>query len=90
MCQVSVPYLSTIYLFIDDASGAQQYHQLQLGFYNGNALYLDKEGDYLTESVYTDKWLVQKCLPKTQQRKFLALGQIFNIFSWILNMIQKM
>ena len=36
-----------MYLFVNDANGAQRFVQYPLSFYNGDALNLDDAGDYL-------------------------------------------
>lgn len=46
-CQVSVPYLSTMYLFISDVNGTNRYYQQDLSFYHGNALDVSSTGDYM-------------------------------------------
>jgi hypothetical protein len=46
-CQVTVPYLSKIYVKITDASGTQSYEQQEISFFNGQVLLARSEGDYL-------------------------------------------
>uniref|UniRef100_A0A914E6C1 Egg coat matrix protein n=1 Tax=Acrobeloides nanus TaxID=290746 RepID=A0A914E6C1_9BILA len=50
-CQVTVPYLSKIYVKITDASGTQVHEQQEIIFFNGQALFAGSEGDYLNPNL---------------------------------------
>ena len=68
MCTAQVPFLSSMILSVEDASGTQTFQQYPLSFFNGYALYLDNQGDFVYWGLNNTAGLYN-CLQPTVTRK---------------------